>query len=44
MLAEILSIPYNQQQLSIVIIACVIIGMFFGAILVGVLKENKLKE
>ena len=44
MLAEILSIPYTENQLSVVIIACVLIGMFFGAAMVGVLTDKKLKD
>lgn len=45
MLANILDIPYTQQQLSVVIVACILIGMFFGAMTVTVLrKKNKVQD
>lgn len=45
MFIAIQTVPYTEQQLSVVIIACILIGMFFGAMTVSVLKKrNNVKD
>ncbi len=40
----LLSVPYTNHQLSIVLICSLLIGIFLGAMAVGVFKSNDKKK
>ncbi len=37
-------VPYNDAQLTVVLIACLIIGIFLGGMAVGVSQASKEKK